>query len=67
MPLQVVMNQIIERDGGNDFRLGHMGEERLARLGQLPHSLDVHEQAADWDAAEGDSDDDNEEHGLYDL
>jgi hypothetical protein len=48
--LQIVMNQIIEHDGGNDFRLGHMGKARLARLGELPLSLDVHEQAAFWDA-----------------
>ena len=48
--LQVVMNQIVEHDGGNDCRLGHTGKERSASLGELPLSLDVHEQAADWDA-----------------
>jgi hypothetical protein len=59
--LQVVMNQIIEHNGGNDFWLGHMGKERLARLGQLPLSLDVHEQAADWDALLAEGDEDKEE------
>jgi hypothetical protein len=59
MTLQVVMNQIIERD---DFLLGHIGKERLERLGELPLRLDVHEEAAHCDAllAE-DGDDKNSE------
>jgi hypothetical protein len=61
--LQVVMNQIIEHDGGNDFRLGHVGKERLERLGRLPLRLDVHEEAADWDFVADDSDDENREDG----
>jgi hypothetical protein len=35
MTLQVVMNQIIEHDGGNKFRLGHIGKARLKKLGEL--------------------------------
>jgi hypothetical protein len=61
MTLQVVMNQIIEHDGGNDFLLGHIGKERLKRLGRLPLRLDVHEEAADWDNIADDSDDENSE------
>jgi hypothetical protein len=59
--LQVVMNQIIEHDGGNNFRLGHIGKERLERLRQLPLIFDVHEEAADWDFVDDDSDDENSE------
>jgi hypothetical protein len=56
------MNQIIDHDGGNDFRLGHIGKERLKRLGELPLRLDVHEEAAEWDAvAEGGDEEHNEE------
>jgi hypothetical protein len=64
LTLQVVTNQIIEHDAENDFRLGHMGKERLARLGQLPLSLDVHEQAADWDAILGGEEDEDEDDEL---
>jgi hypothetical protein len=59
--LQVVMNQIFERDGGNDFRLGNIGKERLARLGKLPLHLDVHEQAADLEAILGGEEDEEED------
>jgi hypothetical protein len=38
-----------------------MGKERLARLGQLPLSLDVHEQAADWDALLAEGEEEEEE------
>jgi hypothetical protein len=55
------MNQIIEYDGGNEFRLGHIGKERLERMGKLPLRLDGHEEAADWDFVNGDSDDENSE------
>jgi hypothetical protein len=61
MTLQVVMNQIIGQDGGDDFQLGHIGKARLKRLGQLPLRLDVHEEAADWDVVADDGDDRNSE------
>jgi hypothetical protein len=61
MTLQVVMNQIIEHDGGNEFRLGHIGKERCKRLGELPLRLDVHEEAAYWDVVNEDGDDENSE------
>jgi hypothetical protein len=61
MTLQVVMNQIIEHDGGNEFWLGHIGKERLKRLGELPLRLDVHEEAAEWDVVPADGYDENSE------
>jgi hypothetical protein len=58
---QVVMNQIIEHNGGNDFQLRHIGKERLKRLGWLRLRLDVHEEAADWDVVADDGDDKHSE------
>jgi hypothetical protein len=43
--------------------LGHIGKERLKRLGELPLRLDVHEEAADWDIVADDGDDKNSEEG----
>ena len=39
------MNQIIECDGGNKYKIPHMNKDRLVRLGQLPVSLAVTEDA----------------------
>jgi hypothetical protein len=61
MTLQVVMNQINEHHGGNEFRLGHIGKARLERLGKLPLRLTVHEEATDWDVVDEDGDDENSE------
>jgi hypothetical protein len=38
-----------------------MGKEWLERLGELPLSIDVHEEAADWDAVDEDGDHENSE------
>ena len=38
---QQVLEQIILHDGGNNYKLPHMGKERLARQGQLPVSIAV--------------------------
>jgi hypothetical protein len=66
MTLQIVMNQIIEHDGGNEFRLGHIGKERLKRLGKLCLRLDMHEEAAEWDVvAEDGGDEKNERNDGY--
>jgi hypothetical protein len=45
--------------------LVHIGKERLESLGELPLSLDVHEEAADWDALAEDSDEENSEEKNY--
>ena len=36
-----VMNEIIDHHGDNNFKIPHMGKERLERLGQLPRALVV--------------------------
>ena len=38
---QQVLERIILCDGGNNYKLPHMGKERLARQGQLPVSIAV--------------------------
>ena len=32
----MVLNKILESNGGNDYTLGHMKKAKLERLGQLP-------------------------------
>ena len=36
LTLQSCLNKIIENDGGNDYKILHMGEESLERRGLLP-------------------------------
>ena len=38
---QQCLEQIILCDGGNNYRIPHMGKEALARQGQLPVSIGV--------------------------
>ena len=38
---QKVLEQILLCDGGNNYKLPHMGKERLLRQGQLPVSIAV--------------------------
>ena len=38
---QDCMRQIIEKRGGNDYSISHMGKDRLEREGQLPVQLPV--------------------------
>jgi hypothetical protein len=38
---QQYLEQIILCDGGNNYKLPHMGKERLLRQGQLPVSIGV--------------------------
>jgi hypothetical protein len=38
---QQCLEQIIIRDGGNNYKPPHMGKERLLRQGQLPVSIGV--------------------------
>jgi hypothetical protein len=46
LTLQSCYNSIIDANGGNDYKIPHMGKERLERLGQLPAVLDVTNHAA---------------------
>ena len=54
---------IIENDGGNDYKIPHMGKESMERRGLLPRVLDVTPSATAWlnptmdDDSDQDSDD----------
>ena len=54
---------IIESDGGNDYKILHMGKESLERRGLLPRVLDITPTANEWlnptmdDDSDQDSDD----------
>ena len=41
LTLQSCLNMIIENDGGNDYKIPHMGKESLERRGFLPGVLDI--------------------------
>ena len=63
LTLQSCFNMIIENDGGNDYKILHMGKESLERRGLLPWVLDVTPTANAWlnptmdDDSDQDSDD----------
>jgi hypothetical protein len=44
---QQCLEQIILCDGGNNYKLHHMGKERLLRQGQLPVSIAVSDELQD--------------------
>ena len=48
LTLQSCLNMIIENDGGNDYKILHMGKESLDRRGLLPPVLDVTPAATAW-------------------
>ena len=48
LTLQSCLNMIIENDGGNNYKIPHMGKESLDRRGLLPLVLDVTPAAAAW-------------------
>ena len=48
LTLQSCLNMIIENDGGNDYKILHMGKESLYRRGLLPGVLDVTPAATAW-------------------
>ena len=52
---------IIENDGGNDYKIPHMGKESMERRGLLPWVLDVTPTANAWlnPTMEDDSDQDS--------
>ena len=48
LTLQSCLNMIIENDGGNDYKIPHMGKEFLDRRGLLPGVLDITPAATAW-------------------
>ena len=48
LTLQSCLNKIIENDGGNDYKILHMGKQSLQRRGLLPVVLDVTPAASAW-------------------
>ena len=48
LTLQSCLNKIIEHDGGNDYKIPHMGKESLWRRGRLPEVLHVTPAANAW-------------------
>ena len=48
LTLQSCLDMIIENDGGNDYKIPHMGKESMERRGLLPPVLDVTPAAAAW-------------------
>ena len=48
LTLRSCFNMIIENDGGNDYKIPHMGKESLDRRGLLPPVLDVTPAATVW-------------------
>ena len=63
LTLQSCLSMIIENDGGNDYKIPHMGKESMERRGILPGVLDVTPAANAWlnpmmdDDSDQDSDD----------
>ena len=63
LTLQSCLNMIIENDGGNDYKIPHMGKESMERRGLLPRVLDITPAANAWlnpmmdDDSDQDSDD----------
>ena len=48
LTLHSCLNMIIENDGGNDYKIPHMGKESMERRGLLPGVLDVTPAASAW-------------------
>ena len=48
LTLQSCLNMIIENDGGNDYKIPHLGKESMERRGLLPRVLDVTPAATAW-------------------
>ena len=47
LSLMGVYNQIIDANGGNKFKLPHLGKQRLERIGELPTVLDASDMAVE--------------------
>ena len=65
LTLQSCLNKIIEHDGGNDYKIPHMGKESLWRRGRLPEVLHVTPAANAWlnPTMDDDSDQDSDDSG----
>ena len=65
LTLQSCLNKIIEDDGGNDYKIPHMGKENLWRRGLLPEVLHVTPAANAWlnPTMDDDSDQDSDDSG----
>ena len=61
LTLQSCMNEVIEHNGGCDYKIQHMNKARLERLGLLPQSLFVTDAANDWDNDDDESENDDDE------
>ena len=48
LTLQSCLNMIIENDGGNDYKIPHMGKESLEQRGLLPQVLNITPVANAW-------------------
>ena len=48
LTLQSCLNMIIKYDGGNNYKIPHMGKESMERRGFLPGVLDVTPAASAW-------------------
>ncbi|VFQ68065.1 unnamed protein product [Cuscuta campestris] len=46
---QEVMGEVLKQKGGNDYKIPHMGKERLARQGMLPENIHVDAQVYEDD------------------
>ena len=65
LTLQSSLNKIIEHDGGNDYKIPHMGKETLEKRGLLPEVLHVTPAANAWlnPTMDDDSDQDSDDSG----
>ena len=65
LTLQSCFNKIIEHNGGNDYKIPHMGKESLWRRGRLPEVLHVTPAANAWlnPTMDDDSDQDSDDSG----
>ena len=63
LTLQSCLNMIIKNDGGNDYKILHMGQESLEWRGLLPRVLDVTPAVNAWlnPMMEDDSDQDSDD------
>ena len=66
LTLQSCLNMIIENDGGNDYKIPHMGKESMERRGRLPQVLDVTPTANAWLNPMMDDDSDQDSNDLDD-
>ena len=46
LTLQTVLDDILCHHGGNEFKISHIGKERLLRIGELPTNIEASDEAA---------------------